>query len=45
MDKETYLIVRMVLETGLNNATTVYRPQVDIEIPAKELEFNAPKTR
>ena len=45
LEKATYLLVRMVQDTGLTLSTTVYKPQVDIEIPATELEFNAPKAR
>jgi hypothetical protein len=45
LDKATYLLVRMVQDTDLTLCTTVYSPQVDIEIPATELEFNAPGTR
>lgn len=45
LDKTTYLIVRMVQDTGLTLSTTVYKPQVDIEIPTIELDFNAPETR
>ena len=45
LDKGTYLLVRMVRDTGLTLSTTVYKPQVDIEIPTTELEFNVPKSR
>lgn len=31
------------MDTGLTKNTTIYRPEVNQEIPAKELEFNAPK--
>ena len=37
--------IRMVQDTGLTLPTTVYTPQVDIDIPPTELEFNAPKAR
>lgn len=45
LDKATFLLVRMVQDTGLTLCTTVYKPQVDIEIPAADLEFNAAKAR
>jgi hypothetical protein len=45
LENATYLIRRIDQDTGLTKATTVYRPQAGIEIPAKELEFNAPTTR
>jgi outer membrane lipoprotein-sorting protein len=41
LEKETYLIRRIVEETKLTRATTVYRPEVDKEIPAEELAFKA----
>jgi outer membrane lipoprotein-sorting protein len=42
LGKETYLIRRIVAETKLAKTTTVYRPEIAKEIPAEELEFNAP---
>jgi outer membrane lipoprotein-sorting protein len=45
LDKATFLLVRMVQDTGLTLCTTVYKPQVDIEIATADLEFNAPKAR
>jgi outer membrane lipoprotein-sorting protein len=45
LGKATHLILRTYVDTGLVKCTTVYKPQVDIEIPAKELEFNPPQTR
>ena len=44
LDKATYLVWRIAEDTGLTKRTTIYRPEVNKEIPAKELEFNAPKT-
>jgi len=41
LDKETYLVRRIVEDTKLAITTTVYRPLVDKEIPAEELEFNS----
>ena len=41
LERETYLIRRMVEDTKLAITTTVYRPQVDKEIPAQELEFKS----
>lgn len=43
LEKATYLVVRIYQDTDLAKTTTVYRPQVNIEIPAKELEFDAPE--
>jgi len=45
LEKATYLIRQIVEETELAKTTTVYRPEVDKDIPAKELEINAPITR
>jgi outer membrane lipoprotein-sorting protein len=45
LEKATYLIRRIAQDTGLNKSTTVYQPEVNKDIPAKELEFNAPSTR
>jgi outer membrane lipoprotein-sorting protein len=45
LDKATFLLVRMVQDSGLTLGTTVYKPQRDIEIPAADLEFNVPKAR
>jgi outer membrane lipoprotein-sorting protein len=39
--KETYLIRRIVEDTKLTRTTTVYRPEIDKEIPAEELEFKS----
>jgi outer membrane lipoprotein-sorting protein len=44
-EKATFLVRRIAEDTGLAKSTTDYRPEVNKEIPAKELEFNAPKTR
>jgi outer membrane lipoprotein-sorting protein len=44
-EKATFLIRRIAEGTGLAKSTTDYRPEVNKEIPAKELEFNAPKTQ
>src|ERR1035438_7296175 len=41
LEKETYLIRRIAEDTKLTRTTTVYRPEVDKEIPAKELEFKS----
>jgi len=43
LEKSTYLVLRIAEDTGLTKDTTVYRPQVHVEIPAKELEFGAPE--
>jgi outer membrane lipoprotein-sorting protein len=43
LEKKTYIIRRIAEETALTRDTTVYWPEVDKEIPAKELEFNVPK--
>ena len=43
LEKATYLVRRIAMDTGLTKNTTIYRPEVNQEIPAKELEFNAPK--
>lgn len=43
LEKETYLIRRIAEDTGLTKRTTIYWPEVNKEIPANELEFNAPK--
>jgi len=45
LDKATFLLVRVVQDTGLTLCTTVYKPQVNIEVPATDLEFNLPKGR
>jgi hypothetical protein len=45
LKKTNFLLVRMVQDTGLTVCTTVYKAQMDREIPAAELEFNAPKAR
>jgi outer membrane lipoprotein-sorting protein len=45
LDKATFLLVRMVQDTSLTLSTTVYKPQMNTEIPAAELEFNAPEKR
>ena len=42
LEKETHLIRRIAMDTGLTKNTTDYRPEVNQEVPAKELEFNAP---
>jgi outer membrane lipoprotein-sorting protein len=42
LEKANFLLVRMVQDTGLTICTTVYKAQIDREIPALELEFNAP---
>jgi len=42
-EKATFLLRRIVEQVDLAKQTTDYRPEVDKEIPAKELEFNAPK--
>ncbi len=39
LEKGTYLIRRMVEESQLARTTTVYRPEIDKEISADELEF------
>jgi outer membrane lipoprotein-sorting protein len=39
LEKETYLIRRIAEDTKLTRTTTVYRPEVDKEIPAEELAF------
>jgi outer membrane lipoprotein-sorting protein len=41
LEKETHLIRRIVEDSKLTRTTTVYRPEVDKEIPANELEFKA----
>jgi outer membrane lipoprotein-sorting protein len=41
LEKGTYLILRIAEDTKLTRTTTVYRPEVDKEIPAEELEFKA----
>jgi len=41
LEKETCLIRRIVEDTTLTKTTTVYRPEIDKEITAKELEFKA----
>src|ERR1035437_4357992 len=41
LEKETYVIRRIVEDSKLTRTTTVYRPEVDKEIPANELEFKA----
>ncbi len=45
LEKATYLVRRVDQNTGLTRDTTVYRADVNKEIPAKELELNAPSTR
>ena len=46
LEKATYLITRIDRKmTAARVNTTVYQPEVNKEIPAKELEFNAPSTR
>ena len=45
LEKANFLLVRMVQDTGLTVCTTVYKAQIDREIPASELEFNAPQAR
>lgn len=45
IERATYLIRRIVDENRSATATTVYKPQVNVEIPATELDFDAPKTR
>lgn len=45
IERATYLIRRIVDEKRLATATTVYKPQVNTEIPATELAFDAPKRR
>ena len=42
LEKATYLIRRIGDDTDLRGMATVYRPEVNQEVPAKELEFNAP---
>ena len=44
-EKATFLLRRIAGQSGLNKSTTDYRPEVNKEIPVKELEFNAPSTR
>jgi outer membrane lipoprotein-sorting protein len=41
LEKETFLIRRIVEDSKLAKATTVYRPEVDKEISAAELEFQS----
>ena len=41
LEKETHLLRRMFEETKLARTTTVYRPELDKEIPADELEFQS----
>ncbi len=44
-EKATFLHRRIAEQSDLNKSTTDYQPEVNKEIPAKELEFNAPSTR
>ncbi len=44
-EKATFLLQRIDEGTGLVKRTTLYRPEVNKEIPVEELEFNAPKAR
>jgi outer membrane lipoprotein-sorting protein len=44
-EKATFLLRRIAGQSGLNKSTTDYRPEVNKEIPAKELELGAPITR
>jgi len=41
LEKETYLIRRIIGDSKLARTTTVYRPEVNKEISAKELEFKS----
>jgi hypothetical protein len=41
LEKGTCLIRLIVEDTTLTRTTTVYQPEVDIEVPAKELEFKS----
>lgn len=42
LEKATFLVRRIAERTGLAKNTTDYRPEVNKDIPAKELELNAP---
>jgi outer membrane lipoprotein-sorting protein len=44
-EKATFLLRRIVEQLDLAKQTTDYRPEVDKDISAKELEFNAPKNQ
>jgi outer membrane lipoprotein-sorting protein len=45
LEKATFLVRRIAEQSGSNKRTTDYRPEVNKEIPAKELELGAPSTR
>jgi outer membrane lipoprotein-sorting protein len=44
-EKATFLLRRIAGQSGLNKSTTDYRPEVNNEIPPKELELNALSAR
>jgi hypothetical protein len=45
LEKATFLVRRIAGGTGLAKNTTDYRPEVNKDIPAKELELNAPSKK
>lgn len=45
LEKATFLVRRLGEGTGLAKSTTDYSPEVNVEIPAKELEVNAPESQ
>ena len=45
LEKATYLVRRIAQDTGLAKNATVYQPEVNKDIPAKELELNAPSKK
>jgi outer membrane lipoprotein-sorting protein len=45
LEKATYLVRRIAQDTGLTKNATVYQPEMNKDIPAKELELNAPSKK